>query len=219
MPNKNAGFTLIEIILVTAISGLLLVIALSGQHQLQAKARFDAAVDKTIQNLAYARNFALSNVNFSGGGNDANTVIAGTAIEFNNNHLNDFPLEEMEPVYSPPNATGDTDLTNLMQVPAAGIGACPASQHPTDNDECFEQFMSDGDSLTLSDPGMNVAYVVFIRTSHGLVICHQIDPSSVSVGGACATGTSTPFDFKVSDPEGFTATIEVDPTTGYAKRI
>ena len=216
---KNAGFTLIEIMLVTAIGGLLVVIALVGQHELQARARFDAAIAKTIQNFAYARTFAQSNVNISGGGSDTTTAIAGTAVEPNNGHYAEgYPLVEITTLYAQQDGSSQIILPSLAELPSAGIAACPAAQHPDDNDECSENFFDVDDHLTVTNP-TNWFQIFFINTGHGLKFCHRVNGDGLSIGDACTSGSTAPFDVTLADPDGFTATIEFAGVTGFAKRL
>lgn len=221
MSNNNFGFTLIEVMLVTAVGGLLLVIALAGEQQLQGQARFDGAVDKTIQNIAYARNFATSHVNDVGGGNDTTTVTAGTALEFNNDHYDEgFPLEEITTMYGLPDATGNLDLTTLSELPSGGIAACAAAQHPDDNDECEEQFLELSDHLTVSGDSISTwGQILYVNNGPELLVCNRPDSSGLSESDACAMPATSPIDLTLSDLSGFSAKIEIDPHTGFAKRL
>jgi prepilin-type N-terminal cleavage/methylation domain-containing protein len=222
MSNNNAGFTLVEIILVMAISGLLLVIALVGQHQLQARSRFDAAIDKTLQNLAYARNEASAGVNTFGTGNNSSTVLGGVAIEFNNRHYDEgFPMEEITNLYADQDESGHLLVNTIGELPAGGIAVCPANEHPDDNDECVEEFLQLGDNLTVSGDGINVwGMIEFVNnTGHSLIICNHPDSGGGNDADACANPITTPIDLTFTDPDGFSAQIEIDPNTGYAKRL
>lgn len=66
--SNQQGFTLIEIVLVVAITGLLLSVAFMGQGQLRAQAHFDAAVNKIVSSVNNAHNLATSGVNYIGSG-------------------------------------------------------------------------------------------------------------------------------------------------------
>jgi prepilin-type N-terminal cleavage/methylation domain-containing protein len=221
MPKDNAGFTLIEIMLVASVAGLLLVIALAGQHQLQARARFDAAINKTLQNIAYARNTALTSINVQGGGNDPTTVIGGISFELNNGHYAEgFPMEEITTLYSSQDSSGYLDINNLSELPSAGIGACSDADHPNDSDECQELFVDLDDPLTFSTPDSTTwTEIIFLNTGHGIRVCENPDGSPTSIAEACVAGLSSPYDITLTDPEGFSAKIEIDPFTGFAKRL
>jgi prepilin-type N-terminal cleavage/methylation domain-containing protein len=80
MSNTNQrGFTLVEVIIVMAISSALVVIAFVGQRSLRAQAQFDAAVDKIVATVADARNQALAGVNIVGSGDGTNGCAGGGA--------------------------------------------------------------------------------------------------------------------------------------------
>ena len=70
--SSQRGFTLIEIILVIAISGALLSIAFAGQAQLRRQSQFDAAVNKVVSSINDARNQATAGINTEGAGNGTN---------------------------------------------------------------------------------------------------------------------------------------------------
>lgn len=74
--SEQKGFTLIEIVLVMAISGMLFVIALAGQRDLRDRAQFDASINQIVSNISDARNEALANVNLDGTG-DGSVNVAG----------------------------------------------------------------------------------------------------------------------------------------------
>lgn len=77
---KQAGFTLIEIMLVMAISSMLAVIAWNGQRGLRARAQFDASVDKVVAGIAGAYTEARAGVNIIGDGNGTTNNCAGTPV-------------------------------------------------------------------------------------------------------------------------------------------
>ena len=79
---KQHGFTLIEVILVVAISGALLMIAFAGQGQLRAQAQFDAAVNKVVSTIPYAHNQANAGVNLTGNGNGSSDFGADGGTDY-----------------------------------------------------------------------------------------------------------------------------------------
>jgi hypothetical protein len=211
--------------LVMAVSGLLVVVALVGQHQLQAQARFDSAINKTLQNITVARNAEFTNNNESGGGNDTNTLTAGDAFEMDNAHLSHspkLPLEEIETLYANPDANNNPDLSTLIDCPpdllSGGNCACPASLHPDDSSECQEQFQEVPDALTMTSA--THAAIYYVNTGKGLKICQDVSSGAwLSVKGACATGITANVIISLKDTSGFTARIQIDGTTGYARRL
>lgn len=235
----SRGFTLVELMLAFAITSMLAVIAIAGQSALSQRARFDSAVNQTIQNIAFARTYSTSNVNTDGGGNDTSSELIGDSIEFDNNHhYSGYPLEEMAPSYAVPDAQGYPDVSNILETPAdylSNPAICPAADHPEDNDECFERFFNLAEPLIMLDPNapgyttnykaeytapnVSVGIVFFINTGSGVYICHQTDTVQVDATHACVTNRATPFDFVLVDDNGLHATLEVDPNSGFAKRL
>src|SRR5258706_14181569 len=85
----QAGFTLVEVVLVMAISALLLLAVWNGQAHLRQQTQFDEGVNRVIAAIADARNEAVSGINTDGKGNGTTRcsgtdpyVFAGTMIEF-----------------------------------------------------------------------------------------------------------------------------------------
>jgi hypothetical protein len=214
-----------------AVSGLLVVIALVGQHEIQAKARFNTAVDQEVQNMNYTRNFALSGVNL-GPGNSTAGVIAGTALELDNDHLPNNPLAELETLYANSDSDGNVDLSTISNIWPVGqlTSTCPPAWHPSDS-ECYEEFFNVGDTLSVKYAGNTDGSVVnsapdhaviyYAKTKNGLHICEDLhSPGYMSVSGACFYNTvSSPVDIILIDPSGFKSTIEVDNKTGFTKRL
>jgi prepilin-type N-terminal cleavage/methylation domain-containing protein len=221
-----AGFTLVETVVVMAIIGLLFVIVFIGQGEVQARARFNAAVDQSVENINYARSQGASNINPTGNGNDPHTVQAGVDFEIKNAHLaSGYPLEEITPVFALIGSDGQPDYSNLTEVPYAGIDACNPSDHPSDNDECWEQYLHLGDSLVVANPDSSgtpydEVVLAFIHKSTGLTVCHVAGPGFTSFTDAC-DNAGTPLEFNLVDQtdSNLKATIQVDPETGLARRL
>jgi prepilin-type N-terminal cleavage/methylation domain-containing protein len=207
--HRNTGFTLIEVIIVMAITGLILVIAFIGQRQLVARARFDSSVNKLVQNITYARNFATSNVNTEGAGNKTDAVVAGIGFELDNSHPGGN-LAELEPVYCNP-----TDCANTYSdLPNNDASRCP---HLSADNECFEQFFGPTD-LTLS--GNTTFELIYLNTTRGVKVCQPIiDSNFGTIKDACATSPTGPITVTVTDPNGFTADIQFDLSSGTPKRM
>ena len=217
MKASHAGFTLIEILLVTAVSGLLITVAIVGQHQLNARARFDSAIDKTIQNINYARNYGMSNVNEQGPGNTPSIEFAGESIEFENQNVATYGLTELEPIYASPDSNDNPDMSTLGNWPPGLPNpdpTCPAAQHPEGNWECSETFLDLPDDLHVFP--QNDAEIFFIHSGNGLAVCHLINAGSTTIVQACNANAGQSFSFQLQDSNGYTATIAVDGQNGVA---
>lgn len=221
--NSQSGFTLIEVMLVTAVSGLLIVIAIVGQHQLQAKARFDAQVNQTIQDIDYARDFATSNINDTGPGNTTRAEVVGDVVEFDTaDPLG--KLVELEGVYANYNPAGK--FQGYDNTPHANPGAC-AGHDPSGDGECYEQYFgaltTAGFTISRTDgTPLTGAQVLFLHNppdqpGTSFKVCAVYDDFTVP-DNMCAASVGT-IDLVITDSSGQKATIEVDGANGYAKRL
>jgi prepilin-type N-terminal cleavage/methylation domain-containing protein len=86
----EAGFTLVEVVLVMAIAALLVLAAWNGQTAVRHQAEFDESVNRVITAVADARNEAVAGINTDGFGNGTTRcaggsnpyVFAGTMVVF-----------------------------------------------------------------------------------------------------------------------------------------
>ncbi|HEY2003863.1 MAG TPA: prepilin-type N-terminal cleavage/methylation domain-containing protein [Candidatus Saccharimonadia bacterium] len=218
MPEKTTGFTLIEIVLVLAISGLLFIIAFAGQRQLRDRATFDGGVNKIVQDINYARTYGTSNVNEVGNGTDTQDLVVGASIEFDSpgGHYTD----EIEPVYTSTDASGGPDWSTLSKWPPhATLADCPNSQHPDEPGlgyACKETFFYSSDP-TLSSVDKVVVY--FLNKGQGLFVCSNINDQYPDPSSACSNTPPGPISIGLIDGAGYKATIQVDPSSGLAHRI
>lgn len=230
MSNKSAGFSLIELVLAMAISGMLFVIAFAGQRQLRDQARFDAGINQMLQDIAYTKNYGSSHVNDVGGGDSTLGTQAGAGFELDNTHIPAHPLTEVEAVYGKDDSNGDVDTSTIGVVwPPLSVvtnnALCPAVNHPDDNDECSEEFLNNPDPdlrvTKVNGASRTAVAVYYVNTSMGLRICHDTGPGwAPNVHTACNPFDTTPIDILVTDSAtGYSATIEIDPQTGLAKRL
>jgi prepilin-type N-terminal cleavage/methylation domain-containing protein len=228
--NIQSGFTLIELILVTAIAGLLVVIVFAGQQQVRARAQFDSDIGSVIQEFAYARNYSNSNVNGEGGGNGIGTcspqpcepfVVAGAALELHNVHPPN-KLVEVEPHYCQPGTTSAGSsptaacITTLDKVPG-DISLCPRAN--TVEGECFEDEFDDNTNIRLKVVGgINKVKIIYLNTGDGVYVCQPMLNDMPGIHTACATPLTAPYTFTIKNSDGFTADIQVG-TDGYAHRL
>ncbi len=206
-PRQNQGFTLIELIVVMAISSLLLLIAISGQSQLRARARFDESINQLMASIDYTRNFATANVSENSTGTNRDAYLAGAAFELDNGHTQG--LGELEPIYANVAGGGAITHANLPQ-----SGACPNQA----DGECFEKFFNFSDDLKLV--AFSEAEVLFIHNDENLQVCSQFGAGFLgSLDAVCALPPSGPIQFTLQGSTGLTAVIEIDPQSGFVKRI
>jgi prepilin-type N-terminal cleavage/methylation domain-containing protein len=218
-PQTDSGFTLVEVTLVMAITSTLLVLALIGYSSLIKRQRFDTAIAKTLQDLSYVRQFAISNINDTGHGTSKASLLVGASMEYQNQHLdNDHPLAEMEPIFAAEDSGGQPDYSTLSEIPlGSDAGLCnPAASD--DGDECWERYFPTNDNLTLASPNQTII-VIYVNTNNGLEVCHELSGGGVTLFDACADTAGATFTFDITGSSGLTATIEVNGKSGIARRV
>lgn len=206
MANLNQkGFTLIEIILVTAISGALLGIAFMGQGQLRAQAHFDAGINKVVSTINKARNSATAGVNDTGQGKGQGSCPGAGPGEY-----------IFAGVAWTVNASGDVRMDYYKAV----------SQSSDPKDACV--FATDDISLPVPvqvtsqiDTGAPVAGAteLFIRSNDLLYVCPVQTSATATINaayrsGVCPEGKST---LDIKDADGRNAVVEIDKS-GLAQR-
>ncbi|MBW4061309.1 prepilin-type N-terminal cleavage/methylation domain-containing protein [Candidatus Saccharibacteria bacterium] len=221
MVKNEAGFTLVEVTIGLAITGGLLVIALTGQRQLRNHNTFTAATDQVIQSLASARNDAVSGVIPS------TTVCGGQTVGSGN-------ITFGGTVWRGGIASGVTQFNVQTVVIARNRTVCSTepgfsmqSTHPV---PLVTQLTSLNSGLLHNTPDVTGAQVIFLRspTSGGFSVClvpYSMPSTATSVvfssgncpstGGFAALATENVV---VRDPNGQILTIKVDGTTGLATR-
>jgi prepilin-type N-terminal cleavage/methylation domain-containing protein len=224
---RQAGFTLIEIVLVMAVTGMIFVIAFVGQRGLRAQAEFDAAVDKMVASIADARNQATAGVNLQGAGEgsnkcgggpnpgtlaDARYSFAGTSWTADNALADGIvKFDYYEAFYGDPDDSGKSPTACIFQTQKVTV---PST-------------LRVNVSSPLAQQGGRVLYV---RTSNGgLTVCWVADltvdvlPSfqsaSCTAGATLINTTSFPIPPKLtfSDADGHTSDVTIDGS-GLAKR-
>ncbi len=207
---REAGFTLIEIMLVLAISSSLAVIAFMGQSALRSQAQFDATVNKTVAEINSAHTQSAAGVNTSAladagtgtnrcAGPAGNAVFAGTAWTLDNSG-------SMRIDY----------YRTTVDASGAGVVACIFSTQSIGMDS----------PLTIS--GMpSGGRVLFVRDQLGALVVCTVPNTNISIlpsftGGACVAPAVTPLavgttTFTVKDTDGHKSDIIVD-VSGLARR-
>jgi prepilin-type N-terminal cleavage/methylation domain-containing protein len=222
--SRQAGFTLIELILVFAVSGLLLVIAFIGQRSLRSQAQFDGSIDKLASTVAQARNEATAGVNIAGPNGDGSDNVPGCSV--GGTQANIFAGVSWTADNS---TTTNAVFTVDYYVAQVDKGTDPLGQ--VTGTAC--RF----DSRTVSMPTdlqVDIANgvsqqrggrVLFVRTDTGrLVVCQltnltdAVEPSFAN--GACtapAVAVPAGWQLDVNDADGHTSQVLIDPG-GLAKR-
>ena len=214
--NKQAGFTLVEIIIVLAITSSMLVIALAGQRQLRSSATFTAAVDKIIASIADARNQALSGVNATPGAGVG--TIPASCVDSNGRAV---PLAGT--AYFAGTRWSTSALTTTQAIDTwlntNNNGAAGACINATQR-----QIVGVPVALTVrqSTSATVGAQIVFLRRAGDIAVCTipttVVDPSADYANETCAAGQNGPMTLRVTDTDGNTALIKIDPATGLASR-
>jgi prepilin-type N-terminal cleavage/methylation domain-containing protein len=208
------GFTLIELIIVMAISASLAVIAFQGQSALRSQEYFNTSVDKIVASINATRNEAMSGVNQVGGGNGSiqpiscpglaqavvpgKTEFRGTSWSFTNAAT---PIVADYYESTPGSGTAcsfDSKTTALTSVITATINGSPAVQG---------------------------GRVLFVRTETGnLEVCSLPGlglPATYLpyfANGSCGAIASSTIKLDLVDSDGHASQVSVD-NSGIAKRV
>lgn len=205
---KAAGFTLVEIVIVVAISSALLVIVLAGQRGLRSRAQFDAAVNKMVSTVGDANTQASAGVNIIGSGDGTNRCSGGPAGQYvfagmvwtADNSLPGSPIKHDYYKVGPVKADG----------PEPGVVACIFDTRP----------VSLPAPVTVNAPG---GRVLMLRNNNGsLDVCQANNPTANPApsfqAGACvapfARGTLT---LNLSDTDGHVSQVLIEQS-GLARR-
>ena len=189
---RQSGFTLIEVTLTLAISGLLILIAIVGQVQLRRRAQFSDAVERVKSNLNITRSEANTTVNCRTGavckvnnGTDPTREILGRELIFD-------PTKNYIQVYSLLRPTSGLSYvaTDSRQMPYAwglqfqnsiigGVAAAnPAVlvfwRQPSDG-RLIASAMSCSDAACTTNPALSLASYPGVS---GSLVLNFIDPNN-----------------------------------------
>jgi prepilin-type N-terminal cleavage/methylation domain-containing protein len=208
LKNNEAGFTLVEAMIVMAISASLLGVALLGQRGLRSRAQFDAAVNKFVATVSDAHNQATAGVNIVGSGDGTSACPSGPAGKYAFIGIDwkadgSLPAGPIEYGYY---KAGPVTVAGL----AAGATAC--------------KFEPQGASVPAPIIiGGNGDQVLFVRNNNGgLTICkvadRLADPVPSFAAGTCVAPFAIgPLTINLSDTDGHTSQVTIDPS-GLARR-
>jgi prepilin-type N-terminal cleavage/methylation domain-containing protein len=224
-PQKQNGFTLIEISLVFAITGFLVLIAFTGQDQIRARAQFDSSINQLVATVGEAKTEAVAGLNLTDtgpnmgegvnggacpGGNPANPyVFAGTVWSADSTVVGGLAVVTIDYFKAETNpATKDLD----------GI----ACQFDSKNVSIPYDYNVAVENTALTQPG---GRIIFARNNIGGVnVCQQTTmagyPASAEpvFGDAAACVQPGPLVLTFTDGDGHKAQISIDDS-GLARRL
>jgi prepilin-type N-terminal cleavage/methylation domain-containing protein len=194
---NQAGFSLIELMFVFAISGLLVLTVFAGQRGLRTRTQFDAAVNNIISSATTARNQALAAVNNVGTGDGTDSCPGGPG---------QYVYAGVEWVAT--NTSPAVTLRSWKALP--GVRACVY--------QTVDVTLPDG--VRVTSPSAAGGRVLFIKNDDGSARTCMVADQSTPVdgyfaGGVCAASS---MQFQIVDNEGHGSTIQVDES-GLARRL
>lgn len=198
----QGGFTLVEIVMVTAISGALMAIFIQGYRGVIARSRFSSAIETAKQTMVGVKNEANTTVNIGSLKGTDNNVIVGKMARFSKN-------SNVITVWS---LVGDVaGISNLEQKDQYtvslpyGVYFNPPSG--TNGYVVFYRSATDG-RLSVFTPAIDASVNNCSGGTPGL-LCNRtyILPQNPTTG-------IYPF----SDPNGYTAQININASTGAITR-
>ena len=206
MLKKTAGFTLIELVIVMAITSLLALIAIAGQGALQDQARFNNAIDKLTSTVAEAYDEATAGVNTTAGpavGTGITACPGGPAGQY---------------VFAGVAWTADNSLTpgNGSPIELEYYEALPGTTTAC----VFQtQVVSTLGDMTVSVGALPGERELFVRTATGgMQACPARltdDAAAVFAAGTCTSADST---LTFNDSSGHQSQVQIG-TDGMAKRL
>ncbi len=199
---RQAGFSLLELILVMAITASLMLVAFVGQRALRSQAQFNGAVDKIVSTVAEAHSEAAAGVNIVGTG-DGTAGCGG--------------LGSGQYVFAGVSWTADNSLAaGLLRIDYyeanPGVAACVFDSRSVS--------LPAGMQVNATNPpATQGGRVLFVRGSDGGVMaCTAADLSTDVVGvfaaGSCTAGSLT---LTFEDGDGHSSQVTIDQS-GLAKR-
>ncbi len=214
MATKNeAGFTLVEIVLVLAIGSALAVIVFQGQRGLRAQSQFDADVNKIVSTVDDAHSEATAAVNSTTTGQGNGTKDCTGAAVAGGAYV--FAGTGWSAIDAPAGATFRIDF-----YAANRTAAIPSS--------CIydTRIISIPSAVRVNQaPGTGVAKSLFIRNDTGGINVCAVTAVATNVltsftAGSCTAGAvgNVALTLNLADSDGHKSTVQIDPS-GLAQRI
>ena len=211
--SKQSGYTLIELMLVLAISGSLLGVAFISQRSLRSQAAFDATINKVVATIADAHNQATAGINTQGDGNGAIPCVGPPAPA--NRYV--FAGVSWNAVDLPAGAQFSIDYYKSLRPGAACTFQSSQNINLPSNVNI---------TLSLGGPAGGTQRVLFVRdAAGGTSVCLDTQALAVTVLPSFSSGTCTvpatggaAISLYFSDTDNHKSQIQIDPS-GLAKRI
>lgn len=209
----QAGFSLVELVIVMAITGSLAVIAFAGQRGLRSRAQFDAGIDRMVASIDDIHNQSTAGVNVKGNGNGSTTCGGGPAA---GKYI--FAGTAWSAVDSPTGATFRVDYYAAYRGPTPpALTACIFETQTVS----FAPVMRVNASLPVTG---RIGRVLFVRNdSGGINVCQvtstATDPIPSFRSGSCTAGAvgNTTQTMTITNPDGYSSQVQIDPS-GLARR-
>jgi prepilin-type N-terminal cleavage/methylation domain-containing protein len=218
---SESGFTLIELIVVMAISASLVSIAFIGQRSLRSQAQFDSAVEKVVSSVSSAQTQAVAGVNILG---------AGDGLAAGNCPTGPPPSTANPVVFAGTSWTAD-DQTGTVVFTIDSYKAIPGLLPFQPSASCvfYSQAIALPTGVQISAPFAsvgNVSGMLFVRTNSGsLDVCPAAPKPNANAfennarqsfeNATCVNGT---LSLTLKDLDGHTSDIRID-ASGLARRL
>lgn len=197
-PIGSKGFTLIEVIMVLAISSLLALILLGGYQETQKRERFRDSVERTVTLLEQTKNEANATVNVAGDGDTAGRLVFAKAVIFTDGS-SDIEVVTLSAADREVLSGIRQDDSRTVRIPWQVEFAGASSTHKT---VVFTRSVVTGQLDT---------YV--LSTDNVTDVAQYVDTA------AAASNTSAIGEFVLTDPfDGFLATVRVNAETNEVMR-
>jgi prepilin-type N-terminal cleavage/methylation domain-containing protein len=216
---EQSGFTLIEVVIVFAITGMLILIAFTGQDAIRQRAQFDSAVNQLVATVAEAKTDAMAGYNNVDTGATSGQGLGGTC---------------------PGGHAGDPNVfagTVWSADSVGGVAVVTIDYYKAETDSVTKNL--DGVSCRFDSTSVTVPYqvdvsdgaqpggrIVFARNDTGNLVVCQI----TNMGGYPGSATNVfgdpsancvqpgPLAMKFFDTGGHSADVQIDDS-GLARRL